>query len=268
MPLWFIRDCISSLEYPPLRSCLSLAMILFSSFRFRLIGSTCRNRYIRLWLYVSFRVLLWYFCTMDGSFKKWYASRCFTLARLLIARVHYADNPKSIRHYAVFTPCERIPLSIIYPTSLRGVDYVVLFVCLLLFRRLTNNGPIAVIGDTVLQTWYSSPLTTCTTAQFSKLVPSETAMGYNAGSIRPFARMSRSTKDQVAITHDADIIANVEIVPWSWGKWSSGMGWGCLSVVQKISTPRESRHSSTAPMRLIRAIMGFLALCGSVDDRL
>ena len=107
--------------------------------------------------------------------------RCFTLVRSLIACAPCADNPLSIRHYSVFTPCERIPLSTIYSTSPRGVDCAVLFVCLLIFRRLANNGPIAVIGDTVLQTWYSSPFTTCTTIQFSKLASSETARKFQVG---------------------------------------------------------------------------------------
>ena len=67
--------------YPPCLSCLSLAIILFSSFRFRLIGSTCRNRFIGFWLYTPFRVLKWCFCLP-----------CFTLACLLIARVYYAQT--------------------------------------------------------------------------------------------------------------------------------------------------------------------------------
>ena len=158
---------------------LSLAMIQFSSFRFRLIGSTCRIRYIELWLYALFRVLIWYFWFLTGESPV--NKRCFTLVCLLIARVSYADNPLSIRHCAVFTPCEGIPLSTIYSRSLRGLDCAVLFVCLPLFRRLTNNGPIAVIGDSALQTWFSSPLATCTTIQFSILVPSETTGKFQAG---------------------------------------------------------------------------------------
>lgn len=39
------------------------------------------------------------------------------------------------------------------------------------FVAMTNNGPIAVIGDTVLQTWFSPLLATYTTAQFSNIVP-------------------------------------------------------------------------------------------------
>ena len=115
------------------------------------------------------------------SFTGFYPLRCFTLVRLLISCAPCADNPKSIRHYAVFTPCEGIPLRTIYPTSPRGVDCSVLFVCLLLFRRLTNNGPIAVIGDTVLQTWYTPPFATCTTIQFSILDSSETANKFQTG---------------------------------------------------------------------------------------
>ena len=65
--------------YPPCLPCLSLAIIQFSSFRFRLIGSSCRIRFIGPWLYVPFRVLLWCF-----------RLPCFTLACLLIARVYYA----------------------------------------------------------------------------------------------------------------------------------------------------------------------------------
>ena len=99
------------------------------------------NRFIGFWLYTPFRALL-----------RCFRLRCFTLVRLLIARAPCTNNPLSIRHYAVFTPCEGIPLSTIYSTSPRGVDRAVLFVCLPLFRRLTNNGPIAVIGDSVLRT--------------------------------------------------------------------------------------------------------------------
>ena len=61
--------------YPPFLSCLSLAMILFSSFRFRFIGSPCRSRFIAFWLYTPCRVLLWCFRLL-----------CFTLVCLLIAR--------------------------------------------------------------------------------------------------------------------------------------------------------------------------------------
>ena len=67
--------------YPPCLSCLSLAIILFSSFRFRLIGSTCRNRFIWFWLYTPFRVLQWCFHLQR-----------FTLVRLLIARVYHAQT--------------------------------------------------------------------------------------------------------------------------------------------------------------------------------
>lgn len=116
--------------YPPCLSCLSLAMILFSSFRFRFIDSPCRNRSIRFWLYTPFRVLLWCFRLL-----------CFTLACLLIACVYHADNPLSIRHYAVFTPFAGIPRNTIYPKSSSGFDCVVLFVCLPLFRRLTDDSP-------------------------------------------------------------------------------------------------------------------------------
>ena len=91
------------------------------------------------------------------SFKVFHTKRCFTLIRLLISRAPCTNNPLSIRHCSVFTPCERLPLSTIMPRSLRGLDCAVLFVCLLIFRRLTNNGPIAVIGDTVLQISYSPP---------------------------------------------------------------------------------------------------------------
>ena len=130
--IWSVHSC----------QCANIKLLFnFSSFRFRLIGSPCRNRFIGFWLYTPFRVLLWCF-----------RLRCFTLVRLLISRAPCTNNPLSIRHYAVFTPCEGIPLSTIYSTSPRGVDCAVLFVCLPLFRRLTNNGPIAVIGDTVLQT--------------------------------------------------------------------------------------------------------------------
>ena len=145
-------------------------MILFPSFRFRLIGLTCRIRFIGFWLYTPFRDPL-----------RCFRLRCFTPGRLLISRAPCADNPLSIRHYAVFTPCEGIPLSTIYSRSPRGLDCAVLFVCLPLFRRLTNNGPIAVIGDSVLRTWYSPPLTTCTTIQFSKLDSSETASKFQTG---------------------------------------------------------------------------------------
>ena len=107
--------------------------------------------------------------------------RCFTLIRLLIARVHYADNQLLIRHYAVFTLCDGIPLRTISPTSPRGVDCSVLFVCLLLFRRLTNNGPITVIGDTVLRIRYSPPFATCTMIQFSILVSLETVRKFQTG---------------------------------------------------------------------------------------
>ena len=70
MPFWFILDQVADSGIYPLRlSCLSLAMIQLSAFRFHLIGSMCRNRFIGFWLYTPFRVLLWYFCTMDGSFK-------------------------------------------------------------------------------------------------------------------------------------------------------------------------------------------------------
>ena len=65
--------------YPPCLPCLSLAIIQFSSFRFQLIVSPCRIRFIGPWLYVPFRVLLWCFRLL-----------CFTLACLLIARVSYA----------------------------------------------------------------------------------------------------------------------------------------------------------------------------------
>ena len=55
-----------------------------------------------------------------------------------------------------------------------------LFVCSF-FVDLTNNGPIAVVGDTVLQTWYSSPLATYTTIQFSRLDSSETVRKFQTG---------------------------------------------------------------------------------------
>ena len=133
------------------------------------------------------------------AFFLWYFRlRCFTLVRSLISRVRCADNPQSIRHYVVFTLNERIPLRTIMPASPCGVDCSVLFVCLLLLHRLTNNGPIAVIGDSVLQTWYSSLLATYTTNQFSKIGP-------------------------FGFPRDGDIIANVEIdstsgenVDWHW----------------------------------------------------
>ena len=158
--------------YTPGLTCLPLAMIRFSSFRFRLIVSTCRNRFIGFWLYTPFRVLLWCFCTVARIIKKWSGSQYFTLACLLIARATCTDNPLSIRHCSVFTPCERIPLSTIYPISPCGTACAVLFVCLLLFRRLTDNGPNAVIGDSALQTWFSMLLATCTSIQFSILNPS------------------------------------------------------------------------------------------------
>ena len=164
--IWSVHSC----------QCANIKLLSnLSSFRFRLIVSTCRDRYIRLWLYVSFRVLLWCF-----------RLQCFTLVCLLISRAPCANNPLSIRHCSVFTPCERIPLRTIYPTSPRGVDRSVLFVCLLIFRRLTNNGPIAVIGDTVLQTRFSPLLATYTTNQFSNIMP-------------------------FGFPRDGDIIANVEI---------------------------------------------------------
>ena len=177
------------------------------------------------------------------SFTGFYPLRCFTLIRLLISRASCTNNPSSIRHCSVFTPCEGIPLSTICPKSPRGFDCAVLFVCLLIFRRLTDGGPIAAIGDTVLQISYSPPFATYTTNQFSNIM----LLGF---------------------PRNANIIANVEIVPRTGGKYRLALGGGCLSVPPRTSTPRESRHSSTAPIRLIRAIKGFLALCGSVDDRL
>ena len=122
------------------------------------------------------------------SFKVFHTKRCFTLIRLLISRAPCTNNPLSIRHCSVFTPCERIPLSTIMPRSLRGLDCAVLFVCLLIFRRLTNNGPIAVIGDTVLQISYSPPFL---------LVP----------------RFSFQRSTLLSFPRNADIIANVEIDP-------------------------------------------------------
>ena len=56
---------------------------------------------------------------------------------------------------------------------------------------MTNNGPIAVIGDTVLQISYSPPFATYyTTAQFSNIVP-------------------------FGFPRDANIMPNVEIDPLS-----------------------------------------------------
>ena len=55
--------------YPPFLSCLSLAMIPFSLFS---VSSYCfdvPNTLYRVLVIYPFRVLLWCFCTMDGSFK-------------------------------------------------------------------------------------------------------------------------------------------------------------------------------------------------------
>ena len=160
--------------------------------------------------------------------------RCFTLVRLLIACAPCADNPLSFRHCAVFTPCEGIPFSTIKSKSPCGFDCAVLFVWLLLFRRMTNNGPIAVIGDSVLQTWFSMPLATCAAIKFSKIK----SFGFPLR--REYYRKC-----------------------WNWipktGKTCEWVGVGVSLCRSKIPTPRESGFSSTAPMRLTRTGRGFLA---------
>ena len=194
------------------------------------------------------------------SFKVFHTKRCFTLIRLLISRVPYTNNPLSIRHCSVFTPCERIPLSTIYSRSPCGLDCAVLFVCLLIFRRLTNNGPIAVIGDTVLQISYSPPFLLVPRFSFQywfrqrRLTDSRLA-------VWPDRRLSRIAKDRRCLVSLATpILSQMLKLNPERGKMSSGRGWGCPSVPQKISTPRESGHSSTATIRLIRAVMGLLAI--------
>ena len=169
--------------YPPFLPCLSLAIILFSSFRFRLIGSTCRNRFIELWLYAPFRVLLWCF-----------RSRDFTLYGVLLLLACLLLVP-----LALITPCQSAIMQYLhlvreYPsaqfTQDRRAVLIVpcsLFACCF-FVAMTNNGPIAVIGDTASQARFSPLLATYTTVQFSNIMP----FGFPC---------------------DGDIIANVEIVP-------------------------------------------------------
>ena len=112
--IWSVHSC----------QCANIKLLSnFPSFRFCLIGSTCRNRFIGFWLYTPFRVL--HMVLLLTVFYSRSLAYCLRLLR---------SNPKSCCHYAVFTPCEGIPLSTIYPTSPRGVDCAVLFVCLLFFR--------------------------------------------------------------------------------------------------------------------------------------
>ena len=200
------------------------------------------------------------FALWPGSLKNDPGSRYFTLACLLIACAPCANNPLSIRHCAVFTPCERIPLSTIYSRSPRGLDCAVLFVCLPLFRRLTNNGPIAVIGDSASQTWFSMPLAICTAIQFSNVGLIRDGLripGWLLGPLAVWVEFPKSNVDSVSLA-TKQLSQMLKLNPER-GKLASGWGWGCLSVAQKIPTSRESGFSSTAPMCLTRAGRGFLA---------
>ena len=136
--------------YPPCLSCLSLAIILFSSFRFRLIGSTGRNRFIGFWLYTPFRVLKWCFHL-----------RWFSLVCLLIARVYHA---RTLSHYVISSYLQSLAVLTI-AVRLCGV----VAICLLAtFSCNEKSVPCAPISDSASQTWFSLPLAACTTIQFSK----------------------------------------------------------------------------------------------------
>ena len=132
--------------------CLSLAMILFSVFSVSSYWFDVPRSLYRVLVIYPFSRPMRCFCTMDGSLKN------DSPVGVLLLFAHLFLVP-----LALITPCQSVIVRYLhlareYPsaqfTQHRGAVLIVpcyLFVCRF-FVDLTNNGPIAVVGDTVLRT--------------------------------------------------------------------------------------------------------------------
>ena len=150
-------------------------------FGFVLLIRRAETAIYELWLYAPFRVLY------GGAFALWTDQKndppvsvlplivCLLLVPLalitkshavIMQYLHFVRESPS----AQFTQHRRAVL--IVPCSL--------FACCF-FVAMTNNGSIAVIGDTASQSQFSPLLATYTTNQFSKLTSSETVHKFQTG---------------------------------------------------------------------------------------
>ena len=171
MPFWFIRDQVADISI----SAVLAVLISCNDSIFRLFGFVLLVRRAES----LYRALV--ICPLSrSSYGTFVYGVSLLFAYLFLALIALITLSHAIimqylhivRKFssAQFTQHRRAVL--IVPCSL--------FACCF-FVAMTNNGPIAVMGDTVLQTWYSSPFTTYTTIQFSILASSETVRKFQTG---------------------------------------------------------------------------------------